>query len=84
MDDKYVISGSDDNNIRIWKKIANESIKILNKREIENREYNKRLIEKYQYMPEIRKIIKHKHVPKYVLNKKREIKEKKESRKRNF
>ena len=37
MNDKYVFSGSDDNNIRIWKKIANESIKILNKRKIENR-----------------------------------------------
>jgi WD repeat and SOF domain-containing protein 1 len=84
MDDKYVISGSDDNNIRVWKSVANESIKILNKREIENREYNKRLVEKYQYMPEIRKIINHKHIPKYVVNKKREIKIKKDSIKRKF
>jgi len=81
-DDKYVISGSDDNNIRVWKSVANESIKILNKREIENREYNKRLVEKYQYMPEIRKIMKHKHVPKYVVNKMKEIRNRREGVKR--
>ena len=84
MDDKYVISGSDDTNIRVWKSVANESIKILNKREIEAREYSKRLVEKYQFMPEIKKIINHKHVPKYVINKKREIKIKKNSIKRKF
>jgi WD repeat and SOF domain-containing protein 1 len=84
MDDRYVLSGSDDTNIRVWKSVANESIKILNKREVDAREYSKRLVEKYQFMPEIKKIINHKHVPKYVINKKREIKIKKDSIKRKF
>lgn len=84
MDDKYVLSGSDDTNIRVWKAVANESIKILNRREQDSRNYNKRLVEKYKYMPEIKKIISQKHLPKYVINKKREIRIKRESKRRKF
>lgn len=29
MDDRYVISGSDDTNIRFWKAYANDSIKLV-------------------------------------------------------
>ena len=84
MDDKYVISGSDDTNIRIWKAVANDPIKLLTKRESENREYSKHLIEKYKYMPQIRKILNHKHLPKYVINKRKERKIINESKKRKF
>ena len=37
LDDKYVLSGSDDINIRVWKAGSNEPIKILNKREEDSR-----------------------------------------------
>ena len=84
MDDKYILSGSDDTNIRVWKAVANDSIKLLNKREEESRNYSKKLVEKYQYMPEIRKIKNQKHLPKYVINKKRELRIKKESKLRKF
>ena len=84
MDDRYVLSGSDDTNIRIWKAVANDPIKLLTKRETENREYSKKLIEKYKYMPNIRKILNHKHLPKYILNKKKELKIRKESKYRKF
>jgi len=52
----------------------------LNKREEDNRNYQKKLIEKYQYNPEIRKIKRHKQLPKYILNKKKELQIQKESR----
>lgn len=84
MDDRYVLSGSDDTNIRIWKAVANDPIKLLTKRETENREYSKKLIEKYKYMPNIRKILNHKHLPKYILNKRKELKIRKESKYRKF
>lgn len=29
MDDKYVLSGSDDANIRLWKAVANDPIKLV-------------------------------------------------------
>jgi len=29
IDDKYVISGSDDTNLRLWKSISNEAVKIV-------------------------------------------------------
>ena len=84
MDDKYVLSGSDDTNIRVWKSVANDPIKLLNKRESDSREYSKRLVEKYKYMPNIRKIMNRKHLPKYILNKNNEIKIRNESKHRKF
>lgn len=29
MDEKYVLSGSDDTNIRLWKSVSNEAVKIV-------------------------------------------------------
>jgi len=31
MDDKYVLSGSDDTNIRLWKSVSNDPVKIVKK-----------------------------------------------------
>ena len=84
MDDKYVLSGSDDTNIRVWKAVANDSIKILNKREEDAKNYRKKLIEKYQYMPEIKRIKNQKHLLKYIINKKKELKIRKDAKKRKF
>ena len=83
MDDKYVLSGSDDTNIRVLKAVDNDAIKILNKREEDSRNYNKKLIEKYQYMPEIKKIKNQKHLAKYIINKKKEFRIRKEAKKEN-
>ena len=84
MDDKYVLSGSDDTNLRVWKAVANEPIKLLNKREEDARNYRKKLIEKFQYMPEIKRIKNQKHLPKYIINKKKELNIRKEAKKRKF
>ena len=84
MDDKYVLSGSDDTNIRVWKAMANEPIKILNKREEDARNYGKKLVEKYKYMPEIKKIRNQKRLPKYIINKKKELRVRQEAKKNKF
>ena len=83
MDDKYVLSGSDDTNIRVLKAVDNDAIKILNKREEDSRNYNKKLIEKYQYMPEIKRIKNQKLLAKYIINKKKEFRIRKEAKKEN-
>jgi WD repeat and SOF domain-containing protein 1 len=38
------------------------------------------LVEKYQYAPEIKKIKRHQHVPKYILNRKKVLQIQKESK----
>ncbi|KAF7723402.1 rRNA-processing protein sof1 [Apophysomyces ossiformis] len=63
MDSKYVLSGSDDGNVRIWKANAAEKMGVKDWREKNRLEYSAKLKERYGHMPEIRKIDKHRHVP---------------------
>ncbi|KAG6007501.1 hypothetical protein E4U21_005969 [Claviceps maximensis] len=70
---KYVLSGSDDGNIRLWKGLAWETGDIKSTRQRQALEYNSALTRRYGHMPEIRRILRHRHVPK-VLKKAGEIK----------
>jgi len=79
-DSRYVISGSDDTNIRFWKANANDQIKLLNAREKDAINYRKKLVEKFKYLPEVKRIKRHKHLPKYIVNKKNELQVKKQSK----
>ena len=69
-DDKYILSGSDDTNIRIWKARASEKLGNISEREKTQNEYREHLLEKFKYNDEIRKI-KKSHVPKYVVTHKK-------------
>lgn len=69
MDSKFIISGSVDTNVRIWKSHAAYSLKPLLPREREKMEYSRQLKKKYMHNPEIKRILRHKHVPKIVKNK---------------
>jgi len=66
VDSKFIFSGSDDTNIRIWKTEASQPLKILLPREEQKLNYSKKLQERYQHLPEIRRIKRHKHLPKSV------------------
>lgn len=66
LDNKYIFSGSDDMNVRIWKTIASEKLGPLAPREKDARQYNEALKEKYSTHPQIKRISKHRQVPKYV------------------
>ncbi|KAJ3123109.1 DDB1- and CUL4-associated factor 13 [Physocladia obscura] len=66
MDDKYVISGSDDGNLRLWKANASEKMGALAPRQQAALNYNKALKERYKHMPEIKRIDNQRHLPKMI------------------
>jgi DDB1- and CUL4-associated factor 13 len=65
-DSNYVLSGSDDGNIRLWRAHASKREGVKSARQREKLEYDEALVERYQHMPEIRRIKRHRHVPKVV------------------
>ena len=66
MDSKFLLSGSDDGNIRLWKAEASEKLgpvrRVFNiqkpNRERSAIEYRHSLQERYKHMPEIKRISK--------------------------
>ena len=67
MDAKYLLSGSDDTNIRLWKAEASKQAGILLPREKQAQEYQATLKKRYGHLAEIRRIEQHKHVPKVIM-----------------
>lgn len=65
-DSKYLLSGSEDANIRVWKANPSDKLGIVSEREKSKSEYRLSLVEKYKYNDEIKKIGKI-HVPKYIV-----------------
>ena len=65
-DAKYVVSGSDDGNLRVWRANASERSGVKSARERVKREYDDKLRERWGHMPEIRRIERHRRVPKAV------------------
>lgn len=72
LDDKYIISASDEMNIRLWKAHASEKLGLLKPREREQLEYNDKLKDKFKYFPEIKRIKRHRHLPKAIYNAQKE------------
>ena len=66
-DTKYVLSGSDDGNIRLWRANASSRSGIKSAAERQKLEYDDALKERYKHMPEIKRIGRHRHVPKQIL-----------------
>ncbi|KAL3235139.1 Protein SOF1 [Nakaseomyces bracarensis] len=73
MDSKYIVSGSDDGNVRLWRANAWERSNVKSTRELNKLQYDEKLKERFKYMPEIKRISRHRHVPK-VIKKAQEIK----------
>ena len=71
MDNKFIFTGSEDTNIRIWKANAGDAMKPLLPREKEKLAYNEKLKKKYKYNSEIKRILRHRHLPKFIVKKKR-------------
>ncbi|KAK8106878.1 rRNA-processing protein SOF1 [Apiospora kogelbergensis] len=65
-DSKYILSGSDDGNIRLWRANASAREGMKSARQRQSMEYNDALVERYKHMPEIRRIHRHRHMPKVV------------------
>lgn len=66
MDSKYIFSGSGDGNVRIWRSVANERSAPKSARKRAKEEYDNKLKERYADMPEIRRIARHRHLPKVI------------------
>lgn len=65
-DNQYVLSGSDDGNIRLWRPNASSRQGVVSARHRQSLEYSAALQQRYAHMPEIRRIARHRHVPKQV------------------
>ncbi|KAL7528996.1 hypothetical protein ACHAXR_002736 [Thalassiosira sp. AJA248-18] len=65
-DHKYILSGSDDTNIRLWKARSSEKIGQLSAREETSLQYRHALVQKYVHLPEVKRISKSRRVPKFV------------------
>ena len=57
LDNKYVLSGSDEMCIRLWKARASERIGIMRDRERVALQYNEKLKEKYGQHPQIARCV---------------------------
>eukprot|EP00811_Abedinium_folium_P034668 NODE_7530_length_1570_cov_7.487872.p1 GENE.NODE_7530_length_1570_cov_7.487872~~NODE_7530_length_1570_cov_7.487872.p1 ORF type:complete len:445 (+),score=123.89 NODE_7530_length_1570_cov_7.487872:173-1507(+) len=65
-DGRFVLSGSEDTNIRIWKAKSDQKLGVLSTAETKAQAYREALKERYQRLPEIRRIKNHRHVPKLI------------------
>ena len=65
-DASYVLSGSDETNIRLWKAEASKKIGPLRSRERVALDYAQKLRRRYRFHPKIRRIARHRHVPKMI------------------
>ncbi|EGD81158.1 WD repeats and SOF1 domain-containing protein [Salpingoeca rosetta] len=71
-DNKYITSGSDETNIRVWKATAWEKIGTQSARQRAASRYGEKLKERFKHHPEIRRISRHRHVPKAIYNARRQ------------
>ena len=71
MDNNFIFSGSEDTNIRIWKSHAADPMKPMLPREKEKLAYSEKLKKKYKYNGEIKRILRHRHLPKFIVKKKK-------------
>ncbi|XP_073028273.1 uncharacterized protein [Primulina eburnea] len=67
-DASYVISGSDDTNLRLWKAKASEQLGVLLPRERKKHEYLEAVKNRYKHLPEVKRIVRHRHLPKAIFN----------------
>ena len=65
-DNQYVLSGSDDGNVRLWRANASSRSGIKSARQRQKLQYDDALKQRYAHMPEIRRIARHRRLPKAV------------------
>jgi WD repeat and SOF domain-containing protein 1 len=89
LDNKYILCGSDEMDVRIWKANASEKLGVKMRREEAAFRYQEKLKEKFGNHPEIKRIARHHHVPKHIYHAQREkrimldSKNRKEANRRN-
>lgn len=81
-DNKYIVSGSSDHNVRVWKAVSNEKMGIMRPRERAAMDYSEELKRKFSKFPQISRIARHRHLPKHIYHAKKELHIIKESKAR--
>lgn len=71
-DGRYVLSGSDEMNIRLWKAEASQPVGPVQRRQRTALRYGERLRERFRYHPLIRRVARHRHVPRLVYKQSKE------------
>lgn len=71
-DASYIISGSDDTNLRLWKAKASEQLGVILPREKKRHEYLEAVKNRYKHLPEVKRIVRHRHLPRPVYTAARE------------
>ncbi|CCU97714.1 unnamed protein product [Malassezia sympodialis ATCC 42132] len=66
LDARFVLSGSDDGNVRLWKHRASDKLGIVNARERASREYAQALRARWNSVGDVAKIERQRHVPKPI------------------
>lgn len=62
-DSRYILSGSDDANVRLWRTNASERSNVKSSKERAKLDYDQKLKDRYRFMPEVRRISRHRHLP---------------------
>jgi len=65
-DARFVLSGSDDGNVRLWKARADEKLGVIDNREKAAMEYRDELKRKWKHDSEVGRIARKRHLPKSV------------------
>jgi len=81
-DNRYIVSGSDEMCLRLWKARASEKLGIIKDRERVSLQYKEKLKEKYAQHPQISRIARHRQIPKHVKNARNELSTIKDSKSR--
>ena len=68
LDSKYIVSASDEMDIRMWRANASEKIGPMYHRQQLALDTNEALKKKFQHFPEVKRILRHRHLPKHVYN----------------
>jgi DDB1- and CUL4-associated factor 13 len=68
LDAGYVVSASDDCDVRVWKSHRSRPVTPQLPREVQKVQTAEKLIHRYENVPEVRRIAKRRHVPKHVLS----------------
>ncbi|XP_009761693.1 uncharacterized protein LOC107809218 [Nicotiana tabacum] len=81
-DASYIISGSDDTNLRLWKAKASEQLGVVLPRERKKHEYLEAVKNRYKHLAEVKRIVRHRHLPKPIYKATKQVREMTESERR--
>jgi WD repeat and SOF domain-containing protein 1 len=65
-DARFVLSGSDDTNVRIWKASAADNLGVVSGRQERKERFNDTVKKRFAHMPEVERVQRDKRVPKAI------------------